>query len=105
MAMNDDCQVEYHFMTEQKFKIEDNDYQFEVDSFDFAAADAGGGGPRGEGMDEWEFAKGGSVGAGQVTEILERQANADDFIIIDIIDDLRLADDGGFVFGQTMYFE
>ena len=35
MAMNDDCQVEYHFMTEQKFKIEDNDYQFEVDSFDF----------------------------------------------------------------------
>lgn len=65
------------------------------------------GGYKGEGMDEWEFATTGggrTVGAGQVTEIIERVAETDDFIIIDIIDDLRVSD-GGFVFGETMYFE
>lgn len=95
--------------------------EYAADSFDFAegqtypdrimtttrVADIDGVGPTGEGLEEWEFATGGgrTVGAGQVTEILERQADdGGGFIIIDIIDDLRVAD-GGFVFGQTMYME
>lgn len=95
--------------------------EYAADSFDFAegqtypdrimtttrVADIDGVGPTGEGMEEWEFATSGgrTVGAGQVTEILERQADdGGGFIIIDIIDDLRVAD-GGFVFGQTMYME
>ena len=60
-----------------------------------AVAEIDGG--TGEGMDEWEFTVGGgrTVGAGQVTEILERVADIDGI-------------GGGqteFVFGETMYFE
>ena len=35
MALNDDCQVEFHFMTEKKFELQDTRVEFEVDSFDF----------------------------------------------------------------------
>ena len=65
------------------------------------------GGFKGEGMDEWEFAVDGggrTVGAGQVTEILERSSDGG-VGIIDVLEVRLAADDGGFVFGQTMYFE
>ena len=35
MAMNDDCQIEYHFLSEQKFTLNEVDSKFEVDSFDY----------------------------------------------------------------------
>ena len=65
------------------------------------------GGYKGEGMDEWEMVVDGggrTVGAGQVTEILERSTE-DGVGIIDVLEVRLAADDGGFVFGQTMYFE
>ena len=58
-------------------------------------------------MDEWEMVVDGggrTVGAGQVTEILERSTE-DGVGIIDVLEVRLAADDGGFVFGQTMYFE
>lgn len=60
-----------------------------------------------DGFDELDALRldggGRTIGAGQVTEILERTAE-DGVGIIDVLE-VRVADgDSGFVFGETMYF-